>query len=117
MSKHHSIDYKLSAVKYYLDTNESLSEVCDIFNCSKASLARWVDKYENNNNLNRKKREYKSYKVKKKHVEYALKLIKDNKQITMKELSKKIKAKYNDFSVTPQWLGKVIRDNNLTKTN
>lgn len=33
----------------------------------------------------------------------------------MKELSKKIKAKYNDFSVTPQWLGKVIRDNNLTR--
>lgn len=40
MPKHYSIDYKLSAVKYYLDSNNSLCEVCDIFNCSKTSLAR-----------------------------------------------------------------------------
>ena len=36
-------------------------------------------------------------------------------QITMLELSKQIKKKYKDFNVTPQWLGKVLRNNNKTR--
>ena len=32
----------------------------------------------------------------------------------MLELSKQIKKKYKYFNVTPQWLGKVLRDNNKT---
>ena len=50
-----------------------------------------------------------------KQVEYALKLLKNNEQITMLELSKQIKKKYKDFNITPQWLGKVLRDNNKTR--
>jgi len=33
----------------------------------------------------------------------------------MTELSKLIKKKYKDFDITPQWLGKVLRDNNKTR--
>jgi hypothetical protein len=44
-----------------------------------------------------------------------LELLKKNKQISMKELTKKIKIKYNDFTITPQWLGQVIRHNNQTR--
>ena len=33
----------------------------------------------------------------------------------MLELSKQLKKKYKDFNVTPQWLGKVLRDNNKTR--
>ena len=33
----------------------------------------------------------------------------------MLELYKQIKKKYKDFNVTPQWLGKVLRDNNKTR--
>ena len=68
MSEHHSEDYKLSAVLYYLDSDESLAEVCEIFGCSKTSLGRWLNQYQEDGNLDRKIREYKSYKVKKKHV-------------------------------------------------
>ena len=46
MSKHKSIDYKLTAVKYYLKGKSSLDEVCHIFNCSKKPLYRWVKKYK-----------------------------------------------------------------------
>ena len=56
-----------------------------------------------------------SYKITKQQVEYALILLKNNEQITMLELSKQIKKKYKDFNVTPQWLGKVLRDNNKTR--
>jgi len=33
----------------------------------------------------------------------------------MTELAKSIKDKYKDFDITPQHLGKVIRDNNKTQ--
>lgn len=33
----------------------------------------------------------------------------------MEYLAKKIKEKYKDFDITPQHLGKVIRDNNNTR--
>ena len=46
MSKHKSEDYKLSAVKYYLNNQVSLDDVCDIFDCPKQSLYRWVKRYE-----------------------------------------------------------------------
>jgi hypothetical protein len=35
----------------------------------------------------------------------------------MNELVKIIKKKYKNFDITPQWLGKVIRDNNITRHN
>ena len=44
---HKSEDYKISAVKYYLDSNKTQEEVCDIFKCSVRSLMRWVERYEN----------------------------------------------------------------------
>ena len=45
MPKHKTEDYKLSAVKYYLKNDFSMEYVCDIFECKKQSLSRWVDRY------------------------------------------------------------------------
>jgi transposase-like protein len=45
MPKHHSEDYKLSAVKYYLQIDNQV-KTCKIFKCSERSLMRWVDKYK-----------------------------------------------------------------------
>ncbi len=47
MSKHKSEDYKISAVNYYLDNDISMDYVCNIFNCKKQSLSRWVQRYNN----------------------------------------------------------------------
>ena len=33
--KHKTQDYKISVVKYYLQNDVSLDEVCDIFDCRK----------------------------------------------------------------------------------
>ena len=46
MSKHKSEDYKLSEVKYYLNNNVSLNNVCKIFDCPKQSLYRYVKRYK-----------------------------------------------------------------------
>jgi hypothetical protein len=40
MSKHKSEDYKLSAVKYYLENNKNQLNTCNIFKCSPRSLMR-----------------------------------------------------------------------------
>ena len=45
MSKHKSEDYKINAVNYYLDNDISMDYVCNIFNCKKQSLSRWVQRY------------------------------------------------------------------------
>jgi transposase-like protein len=46
MSKHHTEDYKLSAVLYYLSHDKNLRDTCEIFNCKFQSLARWIERYE-----------------------------------------------------------------------
>ena len=102
MPKHKTEDYKLSAVKYYLKNNFSMEYVCDIFECKKQSLSRWVDRYLLENSIRRHNRLPVSYKVKKKHVKYAIKKLRENEQITMIELAKIVKNKYGDFDITPR---------------
>jgi transposase len=115
MSKHKSEDYKLSAVKYYLNNSVSLDVVCEIFDCPKQSLSRWVKIYEELEEIKRLSRKPKSYKITKEQVKYVIQKLKENEQITMVELHKIVKKKYKDFDITSQHLGQVIRDNNITR--
>jgi len=115
MPKHKTEDYKLSAVKYYLKNDFSMEYVCNIFECKKQSLSRWVDRYLLEDSIKRHNRLPVSYKITKEQVKYAIQKVKKNKQITMTELVKIVKKKFKDFDITPQHLGKVIRDNNITR--
>ena len=112
---HKSEDYKLSAVKYYINNDVSMDDVCNIYGCSKPSLYRWINRYENENSIKRHNRKSKSYKITKEQVKYAINLLKQNEQLTMNELVKIIKKKYIEFDITPQHLGQIIRDNNITR--
>ena len=115
MPKHKSEDYKLSAVQYYLENDVSYVKTCEIFKCSERSLKRWIDRYLLEDSIKRHNRLPVSYKIKKKHVKYAIKKLKENEQITMSELAKIVKKKYDDFDITPRQLRNVIRDNNITR--
>ena len=70
-----------------------------IFQCKKTSLKRWIDRYETDGSIKRHSRKSISYKVTNEHVKYAIKLLKQNEQITLEELSKLVKKKYKDFSI------------------
>ena len=83
MSKHHTEDYKLSAVKYYLDNDIDMRETCEIFRCSYVSLYRWIKRYEKSvkelettlSSLNSKTCNYnkfKTYCIEKNKVNYQL---------------------------------------------
>lgn len=71
--KHKGIDYKTSAVQYYLNNNESMDKVCKIFNCKKTTLKVWVYNYKNNKNLTRRNRKPISYGTTTKKTEYTRK--------------------------------------------
>jgi hypothetical protein len=44
MPTHKSIDYKLTAIQYYLVEDKTQEEVCKIFKCSPRSLMRGVER-------------------------------------------------------------------------
>ena len=109
MSKHKSEDYKITAVKYYLENNTNYTKTCDIFKCSERSLKRWIERYEELEEIKRLNRKPISYKITKEQVKYAIQKLKENEQITMEELHKIVKKKYKEFDITPQHLGLLIK--------
>ena len=113
--KHKSDDYKTIAVKYYLNNNDSMYKVCNIFNCKKSTLKDWIDRYKNTKHFTRKNRKAESYKINKEQVKYALNMIDRNEQLTMDELLIEMKQRYNGFDITSQHLGSIIRANNRTR--
>ena len=66
---HKHEDLKLTAVTYYLDNDTTYAETCRIFNCSERSLKRWIDRFQDEDEIKRHNREPISYKVDKEHVE------------------------------------------------
>ena len=75
---------------------------------------RWVDKYKSTNNITRKKRDYTSYKITNSHILFIKKQLKQNKTITMDELLTKLKTKYPYLILSRVYLGRVVRDINIT---
>ncbi len=43
---HKSKDYKISAVKYYLNSKDNIRKTCKIFDCKKSTLQRWIQRYK-----------------------------------------------------------------------
>ena len=67
---------------------------------------RWVKKYNNTKSISRKKRINISYKVTKDQVNFALKTVVKNQQISIISLLAKMKTKYSNLDITQQHLGK-----------
>jgi len=114
MPKHKSEDYKISAVEYYLNSNDTQEEVCRIFNCSVRSLMRWVEKYETNGTIKRYDRKIVSYKVTKEHVNFIMNEIKKDKTITMEDLLIKLKEKFDDLDLSRRHLSQIVKDNYIS---
>ena len=112
--KHKGTDYKISAVRHYLN-NKSLSKTRKIFGCSKGSLHRWVQRYKTDKSITRKNRKSVSYKIRNEQVKTALEKLNTNEQLTMTELLVDLKNQYKDLNITPQHLGSVVRENNRTR--
>ena len=101
MSKHKSEDYKITAVKYYLENDTNYTKTCDIFKCSERSLKRWIKRYEELEEIKRLNRKPVSYKITKDQVKYAIQKLKE-KIIVVKQRKprqkKEIVCKCYDFT-------------------
>ena len=114
MTQHKSEDYKLSAVKYYLISDDTQENVCKIFKCSVRSLLRWVYRYKTEGEIKRHNRFPIAYKVSKKHIKYILEELTKNKTITLEDLIIKLKTKFKKISISKMHLHRIIKDNNIT---
>jgi len=72
MPTHVSDDLKLRAVQHYL-ASSNYAATARTFMVPQTSLKRWVDRYNEPENVSRKQREYESYKVRRTHVTTAIK--------------------------------------------
>lgn len=114
MSTHKSTDYKLSAVEYYLNTdNISLENTCEIFKCSRQSLYRWVQRYLITGNVSNKQRKEGSYKVKRNHVQFIKNLIKDKPDIFLWQILEQLNEKHK-IKISKSHLINIIKYLNLT---
>jgi len=85
MTKHKTADYKISAVKYYLNNDKGYGykKTRNIFHCKKSTLRDWIKRYNSFKNLTRKNQELIFYKITKPQVKTELDLLKKNKQLNM----------------------------------
>ena len=113
MPKHKSNDLKIVAVRHYLQIQNQV-ETCKVFECSPRSLMRWVDRYRQGLELDRKNREPKAYKVTNEHVAFVIGLVKKNPEITAAEVLTAFNKKFPDVSISRVHIGRIMRDSNYT---
>ena len=114
MTKHKSEDYKLSAVRYFLENKDTQENTCKIFKCSVRSLLRWTKRYKEEKEIKRHNREPISYKIKKEHIKFILEELKNNKTITLHVLLTKLKTKFNKLSISLMHLHRIIKENYIS---
>ena len=107
MTKQHSNDYKLSAVKLYLKL-KSIRKVCNLIDCKKSTLHRWIERYFETGYIKRKS--YKSRKTKLNNtiMKYIKKLIDNKPSINLSNISHKINSKY-DVYISISYLFYIIK--------
>ncbi len=112
---HRSEDYKETAVRHYLEQSHNRAETCRIFDCENKTLGRWVERYREEGELKRHNRQPRAYKMKQSYVKEALRYLGEDKTVSTPKLHAHLVATFPEFDITEQHLGKVIRDNNLTR--
>jgi len=69
---HWSSEVKIRAVKIYLNSDITQTNVAKMFEITPRTLQRWIEDYKNTGSLDRKKQHYTSYKIK--ENQYPIKL-------------------------------------------
>jgi transposase len=113
--KQHTEDYKITAVKYYLDNNEDLRNTCKIFNCKYQSLARWINTYKNNNGkIQRKTRKNHNLKITTEIEKFVKDYVRKYNTTTLWELSKLVNEKYK-VHLTYMSIYNILHKHKLTR--
>jgi transposase len=107
MNKHHSTDFKLSAIKLYLKVN-SIREVAELLDCKKSTLQRWIIRFFTYGNVDRKENKGRISIITKSILKYIKKIIIENPAITISKIKKKIFKKF-DVEISISYLFYIIK--------
>ena len=113
--KHHTEDYKLSAVKYALRTGNQV-ETCEVFDCKRQSLQDWLRLYEATGKvIPASQTRRTSYKITQAHLDFLRAELRKKPEIFMEDLKHMLEEKVPGLSVSREHIAKVLRDNNKTR--
>jgi transposase/transposase-like protein len=112
--KHHTEDYKQTAVKYYLHHNEDMRDTCEVFNCKFQSLSRWVEKYKQNGNVNRKTRKNHNLKITPEIEKFVKEYVRKYSTTTLWELSKLVNDKFK-IHLTDSSIYNILNKHKITR--
>lgn len=112
---HWSSKVKIRAVEIYINSNITQENVAKMFEINIRTFQRWLYEYKKDGDLQRKKQIYISYKIEEKHVKYIMKILKKNQFITNPNLLLKLKSTYPNVEISERHLGRIVRENNLTR--
>lgn len=113
--KHKSEDYKIAAVRHFREISHSRKATCRALRCSPRSLNRWVNRFDNTGRITRHNRPPVAYKTTAAQATFAKQYISEHQTISLQELHTIMVARFPGLAVTPQHLGVVVRDQNLTR--
>jgi transposase len=115
MPDHKVNEVKLLAVEYLMNNpDKTQDEVCEIFQCSRRSLMRWVEKYNRLGEVKRENREAIAYKVTDEHVKFILDTVKEDKFITLQDILALFLDKFKGISLGLTHVFRLLQDNNIT---
>jgi transposase len=115
MGKHHTEDYKLSAVKFALRTDNQV-ETCEVFDCKRSSLQRWLKLYdETGSPVRHTRRNRTAYKVKRQYIDFLRQELHKKPDIFIEDLRTLLVHKYPEADLSREHIGRLLRDNNKTR--
>jgi transposase len=114
MNSQHTEDYKQTAVKYYLEHNKDMRNTCKIFNCKFQSLARWVEKYKQNGNINRKTRKNHNLKITPEIERFVKEYVRKYSTTTLWELSTLVNENFK-INLTDSSIYNILNKHKITR--
>lgn len=91
-----------------------MRSTCEIFNCNFQSLSRWVKRYKNTGNVDRKTRKNHNLKITPDIEKFVKEYVKRYSTTTLWELSKLVDEKYN-IRLTDTSIHNILHKHNITR--
>lgn len=113
--KHKTEDYKLAAVRHYLEISDSQRNTCIAFGCAQQSLQRWVVRFLAEASIQRHNRLPLSYKITQPQAAYAIEYLLNHQTASTPELHTAVKEHFPEFNISISHLRDIVRDFNLTR--
>jgi len=93
-------DYKVAAVRHYLEISQSQRLTCIAFGCAQQSLQRWVILFQAEDSIRRHNRIAQSYKITQPQAAYAIEYLLNHQTASTPELHTVVKQHFPEFNIS-----------------